>query len=164
MSKVFNLEISSWENDGDENNVTIIEDLTAEDVAFYTELCQRFKSKNAPDSKNGLGNQENSPEVYQKLISELLDKHPHVSEETRVMWQEALEHNAAYSVLIHTVLGTPAQHEWYFARAVQDVKVIEIDNYLDRMTPNWVRAHPIQTVETIHHLNSKVQQLMNQLK
>lgn len=161
-AKLFNLEIATWENDGDHDSTQVIAGLSAEDAAFYKALAERFTS-HSNRGKPGMGNEEHSHDVYNDLILEMLDEHPNISVEVREEWQDAVDADDVYSSLAETILGYPVEYEWMFARVVERVDVIEIYHPIDGITRNWVSNYPQQAVEMIQQLTDEVERLKKEL-
>lgn len=102
----YQLHITTWENDLDLRATKIISGLTEENVRFYLEIAQSFRSRNA--SPNGLGNGSVSSNRLILLIETALDNHPNITPLCREKWVEVLDQpDWLYEQLTEEILGTP---------------------------------------------------------
>jgi hypothetical protein len=109
---LYEMRVTTWENDADDYMTKVIDNLTEADVVFYRDLCRKFYSRNKRPVP-GYGNQEHSDQFYGELMDEMFAAHPNISAETKHFW---LQHddiemsvsdrgNGYADTLIHTVLG-----------------------------------------------------------
>jgi len=82
----YELQVTTWENDGDNSQTRTMGGLTKEDVQFYIELAKHFDHTASTDSL-GLGNDDVTPDVLVPLIDGLLVKHTNISPKVRAFWE-----------------------------------------------------------------------------
>jgi hypothetical protein len=83
----FQIQFSSWENDGDNYKTQIVNGLGEEDVKFYLTIANRFTSRNDWHQK-GFGNDGISYQDAVNVVKEALEKHPNISQNIRDKWWE----------------------------------------------------------------------------
>lgn len=81
----YQLQIHSWENDLDSKKINTFNGLTKEDVCFYIELLQLFRSRNAYERK-GWGNGSIDMNMFSYQLEQLLKRHTDISKDTRELW------------------------------------------------------------------------------
>lgn len=121
------IQLETWENDGDYYSTQTISGLTKPDVNFYIAVAMLFTSKHNRKNGGGMGNTENHPSHLLQLIQEKLEEHPDISETTKEIWAEADE-ETIHELLVEHILGETTDYEDYdnFCRVFESFKVFEI--------------------------------------
>ena len=146
----YQVHITTWENDGDCYATKIISGLTEDDVRFYIELSNKFVSRNGWGEK-GLGNGGVESSVLIETISNVLKKHPNVSEETKLNWnfskiedpESDVDDESPYETLTELILGWPADEYYWsidnFCRVVDCVKVYHVPQEVVDVTGKFLK-------------------------
>jgi len=123
----YQIQLETWENDGDNYSTQTISGLTKPDVIFYIAVAMMFTSKNNRKNGGGMGNSENHPSHLLQVIQEKVEEHPEISAETKEIWLEADE-ETIHELLVEHILGETIDYEDYdcFCRVFESFKVIEI--------------------------------------
>lgn len=136
-ANLFEMRVTTWENDCDEYDTKVISNLTEADVFFYRDLCYKFRSRNNP-SAPGYGNEEHTDQFYGELMDEMFEAHPNISEETKRIWFEHADMemsvtdrgNSYAAALTENVLGW-SEMGWgdgTFARVFESFEVFVFTN------------------------------------
>jgi hypothetical protein len=132
----YELQVTTWENDGDNVQTKLMGGLEKEDIYFYIELVGHFKSNSSPNCL-GLGNAEVDRDVLVPLIDGLLAKHTNISPKVKAFWTLDQEDEEAGTLedslldykfdlyidnLSYTILGQ-SSYEYNFCRVLDHFKV-----------------------------------------
>lgn len=119
--QLYQLEFTTWENDGDDY-ATIGKILTTvEDVNFYRTLADKFISCHSYGKAGGFGNEEVSEETLQEVVQEHMEDHPNISEKIHQEWLKAIEQEGVYDKLCAEILSDPVQYDYGFCRVMERV-------------------------------------------
>jgi hypothetical protein len=137
ISAGYQIQATSWENDGDNYKTQVISGISSPDVQFYVDLANTF---NRSQSVKGLGNSWLSEERFSSIISDLLTVNPDISKELRERFTISSENDYELDNIYEEVceiIGFPGegyQEDGMFFRVVEDVKVY----YFPDQLPNLI--------------------------
>jgi hypothetical protein len=114
ISAGYQLQVTSWENDGDNYNTEIISGLTAYDVKFLIDVAKLFRTQyQVKDSKvfggGGCGNNDWSIDEVVTAVDAVIAKHSYVSDGIKEQWtfDKTDEHYAdSYTDMISELVGS----------------------------------------------------------
>lgn len=122
---LYQVDFTTWENDGDYYKTLSVYLTTEADVNFYKDLANRFKSRNK--DYHGMGNDDCRWDVIDEIVEDLIAEHPNMSENIKEEWQSLFgQENATYDKLCEEVLSEPVEYEYGFCRVMESVTVSEI--------------------------------------
>lgn len=150
----YTLEITTWENDADHYSTQVLDDLTAEDAAFYIDIAQQFRSENSRNATGFcLGNDSRSLDTLTSVLEEILARHPNISDKARNGWHR----NSVYHNLSERILGWTVDYEDWpnFCRVYERHRLIEIpEGNVPGVTLDWVRKNPLEAYKKIVELHT----------
>lgn len=121
---IYELKVTTWENDGDHYQTNSVIVTSQEDHDFYVQLINMFRSCNARNNP-GLGNEEISEETLQEVVEELMEEHPNMSLALKNEWIKSFEEEEAIEKL-QGILGNPVDFDYNFCRVVESINVTKI--------------------------------------
>ncbi len=117
----FLIKVHSWENDWDNHNTVSLDGLTVEQVRFYVDFCNLFKSVNDHKNPGKFGNAESTTESINELNylgHQLALKHN--------FYDEDFYEGADFWDLQYVVIGTSEYGYWRVCEKVEVFYVPEI--------------------------------------
>lgn len=122
---LYQVDFTTWENDGDFYKTLSTYLTTQEDVNFYKDLANRFKSSNK--DYYGMGNEDCRWDVIDEIVEDLIEEHKNMSESIKQEWQSLFgKENKTYDKLCKEVLSKPVEYDYGFCRVMESVEVTEI--------------------------------------
>lgn len=121
---LYQVDFTTWENDGDFYKTLSIYLTTQEDVNFYKDLANIFVDKY---NERGMGNDECDSNVIDEIVEDLIEEHKNMSESIKQEWQSLFgKENQIYNKLCDEVLSQPVEYDYGFCRVMESVEVTEI--------------------------------------
>lgn len=122
---LYQVDFTTWENDGDNYNTLSIYLAKQEDVNFYKDLANLFQSVNK--NYHGMGNEDCRWDVIDEIVEDLIEEHKNMSESIKQEWQSLFgKENQTYNKLCDEVLSQPVEYDYGFCRVMESVEVTEI--------------------------------------
>lgn len=145
VSSGYRIKFTTWENDGDDYQVNIIEGLqSSEDVLFLVELGSCFRSRygRRVQATRTLGNDDYTNEFLSELIDSQLELHPLISKELKERWTFAEDELEYIIDVLYEVLGYPVGYEYGFCRVMETIEVEQIDEdiFVEDVTSMFVTS------------------------
>lgn len=123
---IYQLQLTTWENDGDHYQTNSLIVTTEEDYNFYMHLINLFNTENMWNH-TGYGNQDMSDFYLEDIIAEVMEKHPNISIALKNEWLAALaSFDKATISKMHEILGNPVDYDYNFCRVVESINVTKI--------------------------------------
>ena len=127
----YQLHITTWENDGDNYKTKIISGLGEFDLKFYIDWINQFKGAR--------GNDYVEDEELSSILSEMLDKHPYMSETLRTKWTDMLECEDLIWEMNAYFLSNPDNgYDHGFVRAIDHLEVFLVPEEITNVTSQFV--------------------------
>ena len=127
----YQLQINTWENDGDNWNTDTLNGLTREDITFYLDICNLFAAEKT-HQEGWFGNGERDDEnlkMFVERMADVISRHPNISTNLKEDWE--IGNHDAICDLTQDLVGSCGDGEYwrvfesavvyYFPEEIQDI-------------------------------------------
>ena len=137
----YQLQVTTWENDGDHYNTEIRSGLTKEDTKFLISIAEQFSKKGK------YGNDFIKDNDLIEVVSKALEGNSSITPLMKAEWQEALQNSIdegdgafyLHEILSDTLLGCPEEdYGAGFCRVVETIEVFCIPEDIDDVTKEFI--------------------------
>lgn len=127
----FQLQITSYTNDGDSYNTTMHDGLSADDVRLVLEIVKPFKSQHCGGK---WGNKNVNGDVVDGHVFECFNNHPNIKESAYYQWVDGDDSMDGLSDFVFDLVGADEYCGW---RVFESFKVYYIPERLNDLSGNF---------------------------